>query len=791
MLRVDNRGITSEICTEQNLWEDESPPLQWSEVSLVGREEEAGVIRRVIDACGVYMASPQAILLQGESGTGKTALATMLLTETALVGCGKFDQGINNPYTAVVTAISAVLYDLMSERDIESDLLKSKLRSSFTSDEMLVLIKVIPILKQLTVGEPFASTSYHSESSVLQFRSLFRRLLSLLGSSLKPVILMIDDLQWADEASRELLDAVLKDASIPNFVFVGLLRTSEERTFKPPIGDDVMKITTLKLDNWNVEQINELLVLVLAGCEMESTKELAELLHQRTYGNPFFVKQYLDIMVDSRLLRFDPANDRHIWDTEQVKKALSPTETALGLTVKKMRSLSHAALFSIATASCLGHSFDAGTLESLVVSTDLLSVFKSHGGLISMADLLSIDALALKEALEGATSLGLIEVKVVNDKQMYSFTHDRIQQAARSLIAKDKLQEILATIGSLLLELGEANKNDTWWTTAGVRLLLENPTEEATVNALKLAQLGLKVAKLSANQTAFADAAWFTDRAIELLGDDSWNESTYDLCLELHNLSAETHRSAVHMKMTKTRVEAVQKHGREAKHKFRAYNVFIDSLQTQKKYKEIIDEVNQELYVLGFGPRKPGLFDALRTIFQVSRLLKGRRATDLSSITAYAYKDNDEVTQAMNMLFSTAIAAWSLSDVTTSIASAFKPFLLTLKFGVGPLSAFAFACHASILSFQGKLEDAYAYGELTLATMERNDIVTERECMARGTAWVTAMHLKRPMHEVILVLKDAVAIGERNGEHSDAYLMAYHTIACCSFGALPCLMLQR
>lgn len=157
----------------------------------------------------------------------------------------------------------------------------------------------------------------------------------------------------------------------------------------------------------------------------------------------------------------------------------------------------------------------------------------------------------------------------------------------------------------------------------------------------------------------------------------------------------------------------------------------------------------------------------------------------------HAYSDRADVTQAMNLLFSAGIAAWSLSEITTSIASALKPFALTLKHGVGPLSPFAFACFAAIQAHQGKLIEAYTFGELTIQTLQRQDVTFERECVAKGTALVSVLHIVHPICEIVDGLDKAAVVGEENGEYSDACMTSYHATASASFGSTPLALLQR
>jgi len=165
---------------------------------------------------------------------------------------------------------------------------------------------------------------------------------------------------------------------------------------------------------------------------------------------------------------------------------------------------------------------------------------------------------------------------------------------------------------------------------------------------------------------------------IEMLGASVWSDSVYAVCLELHSLSAESHRSAAHMEKAKQRVKEIQDHARDTKDHFRAYNVLVDTLYAEKSFAKAIKEALSGEHALSFGPRNPRMLDAMFSIFKVHSLLKGRTPQDLRSL-AMVQDRSEEVNQAINLLFVSLISAWHLSDLPTLISGTFKPFALTLN----------------------------------------------------------------------------------------------------------------
>jgi len=764
---ISSEISSSEVCSQG---------LQWTEMPLVGRESQASVMTQVLKASHLPLASPKAILLTGESGVGKSCLVDAVVPDSVHFGAGKFDQSVQISYSGAVSPVSSVLYQIASDERLIKEL-TAKFDTSFTDEEAQALLQVVPAVRVLKVEQRARNDSVPSEGMAIRFQTLFRRLLWLLATPEKPLILFFDDLQWADEGSRKLLNAILQDGELTNFVFLGAIRSGEDTTFEIP-PDTAVEVTTLQCNCWNEEQVIDVVMTILESPDEMAAKNLGILLYRRTHGNPYFVKQYLDSLIDSDILHYDPCNEKYEWNMEAVERAIKPTDTVLGLLTSKIEALAPSLQITLAVASSLGHTFDADIVESLLMSTELVCLFPMEG----QSAALSIDSRSLKRSLNKAQALGLIESRRVGAKEMFRFTHDRIQQATRSLVKNKTLQrEILATTGSLLLELGERNKKETWITTTGTRLLLMN----SNLSSLKLAELSLHAAKLSGDKVAFEDAAWFSDKGIGMLGDGCWSDSTYDLCLELHNISAESHGCATHLKTAKKRARTIQRNAKKAQDMFRGYNVLMDTLLTEKKFKEVIDEANGGLHALGFGPAKPGKFHAFRTIINARTLLKGRTAQDLTDLRPM--EDKADVKQAMHLVVNLGFAAWGIGDNLGLVQTAFKPLALTLEHGIGPLSAYAFNAYGGVLMHQGKLEDGYDFAELCLQTLDRDDVKHERACLARVSALMGAIHFKKSLHEVVEEFRVAEQLGASSGEffHASVALPAITTAGCMGLTTLP------
>jgi len=416
-------------------------------------------------------------------------------------------------------------------------------------------------------------------------------------------------------------------------------------------------------------------------------------------------------------------------------------------------------------ASILGHTFSRPLVESILDSQELVMLLVGNTSVVIKGELLD-------KSFNDAVSIGLLEVLA---KEKYMFTHDRVQQAARSLIRSGpKRGKVMATLGTLLLHHVRSKNADRWLFLTATSMIARHHTD-ASMTEKEIASLCLEAAKMSARRTAYPVAALFADMGIDFFPNGGWrNPDTYDLTLELHSLSAEAHRGALQLSDAKKRVADVQMNATSLQDRFRAYNVLLDTLLAEQKFEECIAEATQELIALGVNiPRNPSALQVLGKLFRIKKLMKGRRFHELDSLPL---TKNEVPTQVVHLQGARRYACWSLGIENKKFIAigALTALEMTLVHGIGPLGALSFAgCGVGLSHRRNKILDAYDCAELALKTAQRYSEVTRRKCFVHVVAWNFLLPIKRPVHEGYVALQEAHEVGMKHGDSTDATLALY------------------
>jgi predicted ATPase len=763
--KSENRTVTSST-TDGNSFE--GVPLNWADVPLVGREKEERTIRNVLCKNRQKQAKSEAIFIHGSSGTGKSSLVRAVLLSEQERGqefwvSGKYAQsdGLSRPFSAVIDAATELCHTVRDSS--ESVSIRNNIRSNLTDDELQILCAVVPMIGFLlpnSTDQINPTYGVVNESTLIRFMSLFRAFLAAICSPSHPIVLFLDDLQWADDASRKLLSSFFMDLDLENFLFIGIVRDGEETTFDPP-ADTLIPCHQLVCGSLIESNVNKI-VAVATGLKEEETKQLGWIVFRRTYGNPFFVKQFLESLHREELISYNAKDERFDWDVDIIAKRMSPSSNVVDLLVDEISSLPRDSQLVLVIASTLGYTFDASVLETILESVDLMSLFprkllldeeNAAADPVEAPLLQSHDAFCnvnLQKSLRKASKAGLIQ-QIYPGK--YKFTHDRVQQSATRLLPGGRRGErIKSNLGLLVLELSRSNKSEDWMLFTATNLLLENSID---IDNDKVAKLCLEAAKKASLQAAFKSSATYADSGLKKLGSSGW-KSNYELCLDLCSLSAEMHYSNGNLKSTKKRVKIIEKKASKAEDRFRAYNVLIDMLFSEDDFSGCIEEGQRGMEYLGVKtPKNPGLLNVASNLLKCKRLLAGRKASDLSSLPTM---DNATVEEVLRLMSTTAMASWHNGDNNHCVVLCLIMFQTTLKHGISVHAPYALVAYAVCLSHLGEMKEAVEYGTAALQLLKlpgMEPAVAKTLVVVHSFLW----HLKFPMRESSAELTKAYEVG--------------------------------
>ena len=494
------------------LGEDDIPDRLLIPENLYGRSREVETLLAAFDRV-VQTGLPELVLVSGYSGIGKSSvvneLQPVLVPPRALFAAGKFDQYKRDiPYSTLAQAFQNLVRPLLARSDVELDDWREALREAVGPNGQLML-DLVPELR-LIIGDQAPVRELPPQDAQRRFQLVFRRFLAVFARPEHPLALFLDDLQWLDAATLDLLEDLLMHTDVRHVLLIGAYRNNEVTSTHPlmrtldrlrGVGAPVQNVVLAPLAG---EHVSELLADAL-HCDIERAAPLAELVLQKTAGNPFFVIQFVSALADEGLLTFDHGEARWSWDLARIH-AQGYTDNVVDLMVDKLTRLPPETQMVLQRLACLGHGAEFSRVA--MVHEDSEEDLRSH----------------LQEAVR--TQL------VLYAEGSYRFLHDRVHEAAYSLIPEDQRAEAHLGIGRLLVANIPPEKRDEAifeivnQLNLGAQLITSDEERE------QLAELNLAAGKRAKASSAYASALRYLTAGAAMLPEDAW-ERRQELAFEL------------------------------------------------------------------------------------------------------------------------------------------------------------------------------------------------------------------------------------------------------------------
>jgi PAS domain S-box-containing protein len=487
---------------------------------LYGREREIDTLLASFDRV-VANGTPELVLVSGYSGIGKSSVVNelhkVMVSPRGLFASGKFDQYKRDiPYSTLAQAFQSLIRPLLGKSDPELAGWREAFREALGPNGRLI-IDLVPELK-LIVGDQPPVPELPPHDAQRRFQRIFRRFLAVFARPEQPLALFLDDLQWLDAATLDLVDNLLTRSDLTNLLLIGAYRDNEVDATHPLR----RKLDTIKSAGGRVEEIalaplaREDLGHLIADalrCEPARAAPLAQLVHEKTGGNPFFAIQFLYALAEEGLLTFDHGATCWSWDPHRIH-AKRYTDNVVDLMVGKLSRLPAETQTALQLMACLGNAAKIAILSIV----------------------LEVSAEQVESALWEAIRQELIEPL----EGSYRFMHDRVQEAAYSLIPEERRTGAHLRIGQLLAantppqQREEAVFDIVNHLNRGAALITAPDKRE------QLAELNLIAGKRAKAATAYASALTYLNAGAVLLVEDCWKHQ-HELIfqLELHRAECE------------------------------------------------------------------------------------------------------------------------------------------------------------------------------------------------------------------------------------------------------------
>lgn len=778
---------------------------------LYGREQEIATLLAAFDR--VSQGTKEMMLVSGYSGIGKSALVNEIhkpiVRQRGYFISGKPDQFQRNiPYAALIQAFKGLIRQLLTESDTQIAAWKEKFLAALGPNGR-VIVDVIPEIG-LIVGEQPAVPELPPTESQNRFNFVFQNFVRVFAQKEHPLTILLDDLQWTDLASLKLIQLLMADQEIEYLFLIGAYRDNEVSDTHPLMLtiDEIQKtgraasqsdpgavIHHITLQPLALVSLNQLIVDAL-NCGLERSSPLASLVHNKTDGNPFFVNQFLTSIYEEKLLAFDSSQGCWQWELAKIQE-FGMTDNVVELMAGKLQKLQPKTQEPVKLAACIGNQFDLQLLsivhkKSLFETSSNLWEAVQEGLILPIGDaykFLTADVTSdeVKKSPEENERLRSARNGRTEPVVSYKFLHDRVQQAAYSLISENQKKAIHLKIGRLMLEkIGEEEREEKIFDIVNqLNVGGELVTEQA--ERYELAQLNLIAGKKAKASSAHEPAFKYLTLGIGQLAENSW-QSQYDLTLQLYVEGAETaYLSGDFAKMEKWG-DVVLQRARTLLDKVKVYEVKIQACIAQNKLLEAVHITLQVLKLLKVKlPENPSKLNIVLGWVGTKLALAGKRIDgliDLPEMTD-AYK-----LTAMRMLSrGSAPAYFAVPQLFPLIV--FKQINLSVKYGNAPLSAFAYAAYGLILcGVLGDINSGYQFGELALSLLERFNA----KALKAKTFVVVNGHIrpwKEHIRETLTPWLEAYQSGLETGDLEYAAYAAYQYPAHSFFAGKALASLER
>lgn len=467
---------------------------------LYGREQEIGILTKAL--ARVCEGASEFILIEGEAGIGKTrlmqALEPVVTEKRGIFLTGKFDEFRREvPYVTLAAVFDEWLRRLLGESESEVERWRKKILEAVGGSGQL-LIDVMPAL-EFVIGKQAAVSELAADEAQNRFFTVFGQFLSILPGPNRPLVLCLDDMHWMDGGSRRLVEHWLMQGDLRYFMLLGACRAEAvEAGQKMPCLQDPQpggrEIRTIRLSPLPERAISGFVAETLVQSE-EAVSPLAELVHERTGGNPFFVLQFISALEEEKLLAFDAQQNAWRWDIEGMR-GKGFTDNVADLMIGKLQRLPDATLEMLKKLACFG-------------SEAPLAFFSAIGGEMSGG---------MPPELMEAQRSGLI--MLVGDR--VKFAHNRIQEALYSLLTAEAQTVAHLEIGRRLLASG--NESFTVFDLTNQlnrgRALIQSAEEK-----YQIFRLNIEAGRRAKSSAAYQAAIHHFRIAIDFLPEQAWKEN--------------------------------------------------------------------------------------------------------------------------------------------------------------------------------------------------------------------------------------------------------------------------
>jgi predicted ATPase/signal transduction histidine kinase len=746
---------------------------------LYGREREIDALLGAFDR--VARGGKELMLVAGYSGIGKSALVhevhKPIVKRRGHFISGKFDQYNRSvPYASLIQSVEELVRQLLTESADTLARWRERILAAVGPNAQ-VIIDVIQEV-ELVVGPQPPVPELSPKEAQNRFNLAFESFFRVFARQEHPLAIFLDDLQWADLPSLQLLERFMTDVETTHMFLIGAYRDNEvsvTATAGSPAGvpgghpllltvDEMRKagaaVQTITLTPLGRGHAARLLADTL-GCDRDEAGPLADVCLEKTGGNPFFLGQFLLMLHEGGAFRFDDRAGRWRWDLDRIA-CMDMTDNVVDLMAGKIRSLPETTQHALRFAACVGNVFDLRTLAVFLDRPPLAAAGALwpalREGLVIPLD----DAYKFFEDQAASLEMSNVLAPVSDEVERvpYRFLHDRVQQAAYSLIPPESRAALHREVGRLLLKsaVGDEREERIFAIVSHLNLGAELIVDRADRD--ELAELNLAAGIRAKSSAAYAAAFELLQRGIAALGDDGLRRRR-ELAIPLHLHAAEASYLNKEFDLIDRYADAVLAESPDIMVRVKVAEIRIQAFNAQNKLAEAVDTALEILKRLGVEfPDEPTTEGLLAGVRELDAAIGGRPIESLIDLPPMT----DPAKIAAIRILATSIPTSYLCRPALFPLIALRQVALSVALGNAGPSASGYAAWGIILcGALGRIDDGYAFGKLAVRVLGRYDA---RNYEARTEYMVSCFltHWKEHVRESVRTFKDIYRTALETGD---------------------------
>lgn len=704
---------------------------------LYGREKEVATLHSSFDR--ISRGSTELVLVAGSSGVGKSALIAELfkpITERrGFFISGKFDQYKRNvPYSAIIDALDEFCQLILTEQESTLQHWRRAIQEAVGANGG-ILTDLVPSLAHI-IGAQQLVVKLDPQEAHIRFEMVLQNFMRVVARPEHPLVLFCDDLQWADSASLRLLSPLISSDSVPYLQVIGAYRDNEIQAGHQLIGmlesarSDGAVIVDISVKELSMDNVSDMINDTL-HLEQSQTKALAELVHGKTLGNAFFTLELLKSLSQKGCIHFDYSNLRWNIDFEAIR-SFEISKNVVDLLVSKITSLSVETQQSLKVASVIGGRFDLEML-SLVTGKSRKDVLRdlwpsAIEGFVTPED----------DAFQYVGLDGIDTDQTVG----FVFNHDRVQQAAYSLMEAEECSEMHLQIGRILRD--DLDVDDVFSVVDHLNQASDLITDSS--ERLKLAKLNMIAAQQARDSGAYTVAQTLMNMSVLYTPEGLW-QSDYETARTQLYTQIEIEYLNSNFQVAEELIDVYQQRVQSDQERAATYFMLLQIRSNSGRFHEAIDSARQGLKMLGFdlpaNDQCEGFIPA-----EMGKIIAWFTEHGVDAVVERPSMDDQRTLDIINILDNISPNAYVAGEMNLWILHVLHKVNLTIEHGLSPAGGYAFTELSLIFFIMGNYTFGHPCAEAALKITELFASTSPRHVSRAGHLYVNyCINWVRPISE--------------------------------------------